>query len=56
MIEKVIKARVESLFSDLAKEFKLKTGDISPEQAQIVDSVEEMIIEWINQNIKMEEK
>jgi len=43
-------AITDLVFIKLVKQFNLKHGDVSPEQAQIIEQFESFLVEYVHQN------
>lgn len=53
-IEQAVQTSLDGLFEDLSEEFNLPTGDISPNQMQLLEAIQDqlsdLVLEWVEQN------
>ncbi len=54
-VDEAVQESFEKLFEALIEEFQIKTGDVSPEQMEGIEDVQDKLsklcLEWVEQNI-----
>ena len=53
-IKNLIETKIENIFTDLAQELNLKTGDITPMQSIEIENFKRIVEEWVEQNEEKE--
>ena len=59
-VDEAVQESFEKLFEALIEEFQIKTGDVSPEQMEGIEDVQDKLsklcLEWVEQKAKNEGK